>query len=132
MRKPCVYLQCVYWMVISSVCIGWSSPVCVLDGHLQCVYWMVSSSVCIGWKCSSVAMVTAVLWVGPCHSGPWHPCRYNGDMMEEHNKSQATYVLTDKEAPPTPSPGMDCIQAEWVWDCLRQRQILSTEKYIVH
>ncbi|KAL5490807.1 hypothetical protein EMCRGX_G015992 [Ephydatia muelleri] len=57
---------------------------------------------------------------------------YNGDMMEEHNKSQATYVLTDKVAPPTPSPGMDCIQAEWVWDCLRQCQILSTEKYIVH
>lgn len=59
---------------------------------------------------------------------------YDGDVMDEHNKSQATYVLTDKATPLPSFSGTDtrCIKVEWVWDCLRQKLQLSTDNYILN
>jgi len=56
---------------------------------------------------------------------------YDGEVVEEYQKSLATYFISDSTSAPTIPSGSSakCLRADWIWDSLKEKQQLPVEKY---
>ena len=52
-------------------------------------------------------------------------CRYDGDVVEEFNKSTATHIVcTPDEGDDESSTGQESISAEWLWKCIKKKKLV--------
>ncbi|XP_033107614.1 DNA ligase 3-like isoform X2 [Anneissia japonica] len=53
---------------------------------------------------------------------------YNGDVMDDFNKANATHHI--KESAKQNDSSLKCVSEKWIWECIRQRKLVDEDAFL--